>query len=100
MKGHNSFFIFITTSYNKKAFKKIEGKYSKRQKYGYEGPFSALYVLIEVLPSPHLTCPLQLLPPLFNFPSPLFGIGPVMITISVITPPPSICTHTRRAVML
>ena len=101
MRGHSSLFLIITPKDNTQAFKKAENKHLKRQETGYEGHFSSLYVIIELSPTPHWTCPIHLTPPryptyysylLCSIPlSPLIGIGSTMMKISIIAPLLHIC---------
>ena len=51
MRGHYSFLIIIIPKDNTQAFKMEENKHSKSNKNGYEGNLSALYLIIEVIPS-------------------------------------------------
>ena len=63
MRRQNLFLIIITPKYNTQAFKNSENKHSKSQETGYEGHFSALYVIIEVPPLPPWKSPLPPSPP-------------------------------------
>ena len=85
------------------ALKNAENRHSKRQETGSEGHFSAIYVIILLLPTPPWICPLHPIPPDIQplLPTssvqspPLFGIGPIMMMVAVIvpTPPSSASTY-------
>ena len=62
-RGNNSLFIIITSKYGKETSRKSEKNHPKRQKTGSEVHFSALYVIIEVYPTPFWTYHLHPTPP-------------------------------------
>ena len=90
---HNTLFITIKSYDNKNLLKEVEN--------GSEGNLSELYVIIEVSPTLTWTFKLNYSPPVSNLlllnppltPHPIFGMGPTMMTIFIIDPPPP--THTQ-----
>ena len=106
MRGHNILLIIITPKDKKQASKNIKTKhlgnwiwraFLSTLCYHRSVPSPLLGRIISILPPPYLQTlphPSSVQPP----PS-LFGIGPMMMTIIVISPtPPTMRMQTRRAV--